>query len=419
MGSSSSRISRGSTWAVGERDSGLPGQADRGGPVTSQHRGGELTERGWDAAGQGGDGAEIQHAEPAAGQQQEVTRVQVGVHPAGAGSRREHGVREQPPGPVGGGPAVELAPARGQQVGAPVQQCGQARPLQPARDQHPGGRQVHGRDDDVGAAGRLGHAGRAGGGQRQRDARGERGRRLGLDAALAHVVQLLDHPAGQLVGQLGHFQPAEPGHAPGQEQALAQVRAQRGADPRVLRLHRHVDDLAVVVPPPSAVHLADRGGRGRGVVEGHQPLPPIRSAARGQVGGDDAAGDVGGHGRGRVGEPPQSRPVGPRPPRASPPRTRPSPARAWPRPLELAQGAEQLFGGTRGDLAASGPGQQAGGGRGARGMPQRQRGQPAGPPEPAGRQDRPLPARGWFGSPRPRLAVGHLDRLLSMYVPLY
>jgi hypothetical protein len=45
--------------------------------------------------------------------------------------------------------------------------------------------------------------------------------------------------------------------------------------------------------------------------------------------------------------------------------------------LELAQGDEQLLGSAGRDLSASRPGQPAGDGSGAPGMPQRQHGQPA------------------------------------------
>jgi hypothetical protein len=69
--------------------------------------------------GRGGDRAEIQHAEPTAGEQQEVARVQVSVHPAGARCRRVDGVPEQPCGQVRCVAPVELAPARRKQIRAP------------------------------------------------------------------------------------------------------------------------------------------------------------------------------------------------------------------------------------------------------------------------------------------------------------
>ena len=58
----------------GERPD-LPGQADRCRSVPGEHCGGELAERRRDAAGRGGDRAEVQHAEPTAGEQQEVAGV--------------------------------------------------------------------------------------------------------------------------------------------------------------------------------------------------------------------------------------------------------------------------------------------------------------------------------------------------------
>jgi hypothetical protein len=116
----------------------LAGQPYRRRPVPVKHGGGELPERRGDAAGRGGDRAEVQHAEPAAREQQEVAGVQVGVHPPGARRGRVDGVPEQPGGQVRCAAVVELAPALRQQVGAPVEQRGQGHPVQPAGDQHPG-----------------------------------------------------------------------------------------------------------------------------------------------------------------------------------------------------------------------------------------------------------------------------------------
>ena len=338
--------------------------------------------------------------------------MQVRVHPAGARRGRVDGVPEQPGGQVRRVAAIELAPALREQVGAPVEQRGQRRPVQPAGDQHPGGGGVHGRDRDAGPARRFGRPGGPGGGELARQAVGERGRDLRLDPALAHVVQLLDEAPGELVRQPGHVQPGQPGHHPGQQPGLAQVGAERLAHPRVLHLHRHLHDLAAAGPPLPAVHLADRGRRGRDVVEGHQPVRPARPAGGGQVSGDHPAGDLGRHGRRRVRQPPQRGPVGRRDllrQRRLEHRHRLAQLRCA--ALELAQGGEHLLGGAGGNLVASGPGQPARGPGRAGSMPQRQHGQPAGTPERTGRHDRPLlaPRR---RSQRPLLnlvSLSHLD----------
>ena len=119
-----------------------------------------------------------------------------------------------------------VAPARRKQIGAPIEQSGEAHPFQPASDQHPWCRGVDGRDRDAGPARRLLHPRSAGVGECFRDAVGERGGDLGLDAALAHIIQLLNDPAGEVVGQSGHVQPGEPGDHPRQQPGLAQVRSQ-------------------------------------------------------------------------------------------------------------------------------------------------------------------------------------------------
>jgi hypothetical protein len=78
----------------------LTGQPYGHRPVACEHRRGQLPERRRDAAGHSGDRAEVQHAEPAARQQQEVARVRISVHPAGACRGRVNRVSEQPGGHV-------------------------------------------------------------------------------------------------------------------------------------------------------------------------------------------------------------------------------------------------------------------------------------------------------------------------------
>ena len=73
-------------------------------------------------------------------------------------------------------------------------------PLQPARDEHPRSRGVHGRDRDA-CRRRLPHPGGAGG--RALDAVGEPGCDLGLDIPFPHIIQFLDDPASELVREPG------------------------------------------------------------------------------------------------------------------------------------------------------------------------------------------------------------------------
>ena len=393
----------------------LPRQPYRRRAVASEHCGGELPELRRDATGGGGDRTEVQHAEPAARAQQEVARVQVGVHPAGARGGRVDGVPEQPRGQVGGVAAAEFAPTVWKQVHMPLEQCGQASPGEPAGDEHPWRRGVHGWNLDAGPALGLVHTRGAGYGDCRRDAVREGGSDLRLDASLAHIIQLLDDPAGELVRQSGYVQPGEPGDHPCEQPGLAQVRAQCLAHTRVLDFHRDVHDAAAVGPPSSAVHLADRGRRHGLVVECHEPLPPARPVGSSEVGIDYPAGGPGRHGRLRVGEPPQRRPVWRRDllrhrrleHRHRLPQLR-CPA------LELTKGGEYLLGGAGSDLIRSGPGQPGSGCGGARRVPQRQHGQPAATPERASRQDRPLLAPRRPPWPlRARASVGHLDHPLS------
>jgi hypothetical protein len=278
--------------------------------VPGQDRSGELAEWGRDAVGQGGDGTEVQHAQAAAGQQQEVAGVQVGVHPAGARGRRVNGVPEQPGGPVRRVARAELAPALGKQVRAPVEQRGQAYPFEPSGDEDPRGGRIYGGDLDPRPAGRLMDPGGASPGDYLGDMIGECHRDLALDPALADVAQLLHDAQRELVGQPGHVQPGEAGHDPRQQPGLPQIGPQRIAHAGVLHLDRHVDDPAVIVPPSPAVHLADRRcGQGR-LAQGHQPVPPVRAESGTQIGRDDPVSGLGWHRRRRVGEPPERRAVG-------------------------------------------------------------------------------------------------------------
>ena len=167
------------------------------------------------------------------------------------------------------------------------------------------------------------------------------------------------------------------------------------------------------------MHLADRGRRRRDVVECHQPVLPARPVGDRQISGNHPAGDLGRHGRRRVGEAPQRGPVGRRDflrqrrlehRHRLPQLRRPA--------FQLAKGGEHLLSGAGGDLVGTGLGQPASGSAGS--MPQRQQSQPAGTPERTGRQDRPLPAprrcRQW-----PLLtlmSIGHLDRPPSAVVCL-
>ncbi len=132
---------------------------------------------------------------------------------------------KQPCGQVRRIAGVEFAPARGKQIRPPVQQRGQARPLQPARHEHPRCRGVHRRNRDACPARRLAHADGEGNG----DAVGERGCDLGLDVPFPHIIEFLDDPAGQLAREPGDVQPGEPGHHPRGQPGLAQIRAQRAA----------------------------------------------------------------------------------------------------------------------------------------------------------------------------------------------
>ena len=73
-----------------------------------------------------------------------------------------------------------------------------------------------------------------------------------------------------------------PGIQPAETRAtrddLVEVADQRLAGPRVLDLDRHV----AAVAPDGPVHLADRGGRGGGVVERRELAPPAGAELVGQ-----------------------------------------------------------------------------------------------------------------------------------------
>lgn len=119
----------------------------------------------------------------------------------------------------------------------------------------------------------------------------DRVRVLGLRLQL--VVQLLRDPVAQLGDQrldvhAGNERPEQPGHPA----ELVEVRQQGVPGAGVLDLHR---DLAAVVPH-GPVHLPDRGGRRRAVVELGEELAPVLAEALGQYGVHGA----GGHRRRRV-----------------------------------------------------------------------------------------------------------------------
>src|SRR5207244_3900394 len=124
----------GSTSASAASAPGLPGQPYCCRTIPVQDCGGELPERRRDTAWCGSDSAEVQHAKPAAREQQKVAGVQVGVHPAGARCGSVDGMPEQPGGQVGRIAAVELTPALGKQIPAPgkfVHKPGQVEPGRP------------------------------------------------------------------------------------------------------------------------------------------------------------------------------------------------------------------------------------------------------------------------------------------------
>ena len=202
--------------------------------------------------------------------EQEVAGVGVGVEKAVVQDLFEIGVDEEPGGVVG---HVGIGVAQG---------AGQVLALQPVEDEHaPGGEvAVHGGDDD----GVVAH-----------EVPGE-----ALDVVgLAAVVELLQHRGLQRVGdggQAGHLSAQQPVD---QEKDAAGVPQLRGHDlrhPRVLDLHGH----GAAVVAHGAMHLGQRGGRGRGGVEGGERL--LRTA---DVLFHDAAHGGGGRGRDPVLQPRQ------------------------------------------------------------------------------------------------------------------
>lgn len=95
---------------------------------------------------------------------------------------------------------------------------------------------------------------------------------LPLRRSLQLVVQLLRHPVPQLVDQ-GldvHARDQRP-QQPGEPAQLRQVREQRLPGPRVLHLDRHIPPVV----PHRPVHLADRGGGRRLLLELQEQLTPL------------------------------------------------------------------------------------------------------------------------------------------------
>ncbi len=185
--------------------------------------------------------AEVVDDQAAVVAQREVPRVRVGVQQPGALRRREVQRRQQLPRPV-----AHLGRALGDHLR-------QRRPADPLGHEHLGtGVDDLGDEDLPVVAVGVGE--------------------LALRGRLQLVVELLQQPLAQLDGELldveVRLQHFEQRRDPRQ---LAQVRAQRVARAGVLDLDGH---LAPVVPH-RPVHLADARRRGRGVVEGREPLAPL------------------------------------------------------------------------------------------------------------------------------------------------
>ena len=130
-----------------------------------------------------------------------------------------------------------------------------------------------------------------------------RGKSL-LGLSFQSVVQLLGHPALQLVqdrldlesGYPGGGQTSHPGH-------LVEIADECLACARILQLDCDVS----AVLPDCTVHLADRRGGGRLVVERDELLPPTRP----ELGNQHSVDDRGGHRRCGILKPGQRRAVGP------------------------------------------------------------------------------------------------------------
>jgi hypothetical protein len=206
--------------------------------------------------------------------------------------------------------------------------------LQPLGDQHRPADRHHVRHDDLRVV-------------------AERRRERALGLRLELVVQLLLDPGLQLLDErldldAGHHRPDRPGEA-GQ---LAQVGAQRVAGAGVL----HLDGDVAPVVPAAPVDLADRRGGGRPAVQPDEPLAPVAA----EVALERVTHELGGHRRGGVLQPGELVAVGPdqlvgerglEHGHRLPELHRPA--------LELAERAEQLFGGALLDLQHHGLGRLA------------------------------------------------------------
>ncbi len=139
-------------------------------------------------------------------------------------------------------------------LGAGGDDVGQRPSLEPVGDQDVLGAVDEVRNDELGVVGE-----------------GEREAVLGV--GLHPVVELLDHPVLELVEQRPHVEPGDqhPDH-PAQSAHLVEVGSQRVARAGVLDL----DGDVAAVAPDRPVHLADRRGRRRDVVELAEPPPPVR-----------------------------------------------------------------------------------------------------------------------------------------------
>ena len=213
-----------------------------------QREPGHHGQRPGQAVGQPRDRAEVEHQQPAVGQQLEVARVRVGVQQPRPGGSAVVELREQRPGLV----ALLRRTARDH-----LRQFPAAHPLAHHRARRRGHHPRHG--DQRVAVEDLGEG--------------------ALVRRLVAVVELLLHALAQLVDQrfdvlTRHQRLQQPAHP----RQLPQVRPQRLLRARVLDLDR---DLAAVVPH-RAVHLPDAGGRGGRVVELAKPLGPAAAELLGE-----------------------------------------------------------------------------------------------------------------------------------------
>ena len=192
--------------------------------------------------------AEVEHAEPAVGQQQEVAGVRVGVQQP---RPRRTGDQEA---------LVQLRCARPDLLVAVPGDRRQRPAVEPLHDDDARRRAQHLRHHDVRVV-------------------GEPGAEALLRAALALEVELLDQPVAQLAHQRrgGHAAGDECG-GPGEQRQRADVADQRLAHAGVLHLHRDRPPVG----PGRPVHLGDRRGGDRGLVEVGQQRAPVGSEVAGE-----------------------------------------------------------------------------------------------------------------------------------------